>query len=508
MRMSIYIVDDEKMAIQYFHYLLKNTEMDCEIVGEATNSMTALNEIIHLKPDVIFADINMPVMDGLELSEEILKRVNTKIFLLTSYRDFDYVKKGLSIGVSDYILKNDLTEKSLKEILEKAQKDLMVERKEKHLILEYNVRKFLLSDEGIFQEDHLYEHRTMQRYGLLRLNGKREICIRHYKKEIYEKPDCCKLEEICSEKGLKCSAFVEMENGILCGVFFIQGDVTDGQVLLEKAAERCVKYLAQQGHKWNCLISDTKYHFLELQKEYREMARLSEYLYAYPHRDIFHISELRKDREENIIADTGIETFSVQMEKREPDNAVAALEFLFEQWRQRLTVWEYTEKLQNVYHYLKTFVRKNSICPDVLNIQEEYAGTQEAENALKVCVKSLFENAEEEKRQNCSLYVQAAIGFIYKNYSRDISVPDIAEYVKISEGHLRRLFKQELNMKIVDFLTEYRVERAKILMRDTEESITEIWKKTGFTSAQYFSYVFKRKEGVLPKEYRKNLKNG
>lgn len=63
-------------------------------------------------------------------------------------------------------------------------------------------------------------------------------------------------------------------------------------------------------------------------------------------------------------------------------------------------------------------------------------------------------------------------------------------------------------MKIVDFLTEYRLERAKALMRDTEESITEIWQKTGFTSAQYFSYVFKRKEGVLPKEYRKNLKNG
>lgn len=103
MGINIYIVDDEQMAIQYFHYLLKNTEMDCEIVGEATNSMTAFKEIIRLKPDIVFADINMPVMDGLELSEAILKSVNTKIFLLTSYRDFDYVKKGLSIGVSDYI---------------------------------------------------------------------------------------------------------------------------------------------------------------------------------------------------------------------------------------------------------------------------------------------------------------------------------------------------------------------------------------------------------------------
>lgn len=182
MKMTIYLVDDEYMAIQYFHYLLKNTEMDCEIAGEATNSMTALKEIIRLKPDMVFADINMPVMDGLELSEAILKRVNTKIFLLTSYRDFDYVKKGLSIGISDYILKNDLTEESLKEILEKTHRDLLIEREQKHLILEYNVRKFLLSYGECPVEDHLYEQRFMQRYGLLRFQAKREIFIRHYKK--------------------------------------------------------------------------------------------------------------------------------------------------------------------------------------------------------------------------------------------------------------------------------------------------------------------------------------
>lgn len=506
MKMTIYIVDDEQMAIQYFHYLLKNTEMDCEIAGEATNSMTALKEIIRLKPDMVFADINMPVMDGLELSEAILKRVNTKIFLLTSYRDFDYVKKGLSIGVSDYILKNDLTEESLKDILEKAQKDLQIEREQQHLILEHNVRKFLLSDGECSVEDHLYEHRCMQRYGLLRFQGKRGIFIRHYKKLKYEKPDCCKLEEISGAEGLRCSAFVEMENGILCGIFFIQGEVTDSQPLLEKAAERCCSYLSQQGQEWSCLISETKYHFLELQEEYKEMARLSEYLYAYPDKKIFHMTELKKDRGE-MTADTGIETFSVQMEKREPEKAVSALEFLFDQWRERLTVWEYTEKLQNVYHYLKTFIRKNQLCPAVLEIQEQYSGTKEAEKALKECVLLLFKNVEQEKKQNYSSHIQMALGYIYKNYAKDISVPDIAEYAKISEGHLRRLFRQEMDMKIVDFLTEYRLERAKALMRDTEESITEIWKKTGFASAQYFSYVFKRKEGVLPKEYRKNLKN-
>ena len=54
---------------------------------------------------------------------------------------------------------------------------------------------------------------------------------------------------------------------------------------------------------------------------------------------------------------------------------------------------------------------------------------------------------------------------------------------------------------------EFRLESAKLLMKNTDENLTEIWSKTGFTSAQYFSYVFKRKEGMLPKEYLKKTRN-
>ncbi|MEI3412068.1 MAG: helix-turn-helix domain-containing protein [Blautia sp.] len=50
-----------------------------------------------------------------------------------------------------------------------------------------------------------------------------------------------------------------------------------------------------------------------------------------------------------------------------------------------------------------------------------------------------------------------------------------------------------MNIKVVDYLMEFRLESAKLLMKNTDENLTEIWSKTGFTSAQYFSYVFKRK---------------
>ena len=135
MKLRIYIVDDEQIAIKYFEYLLSNMDLDCQVVGKSTNSTKAVSEIIQLKPDVVFTDISMPVMDGLEVAEKILKQIPAKIFLLTAYRDFDYVKKGMKIGVADYILKNELDETSLKKLLEKTAEDIMIEKKEQHRIL-------------------------------------------------------------------------------------------------------------------------------------------------------------------------------------------------------------------------------------------------------------------------------------------------------------------------------------------------------------------------------------
>ena len=58
-------------------------------------------------------------------------------------------------------------------------------------------------------------------------------------------------------------------------------------------------------------------------------------------------------------------------------------------------------------------------------------------------------------------------------------------------------------MSVVDYLTEYRIRQAKRLLNDRRVPASDIWKETGFSSAQYFSFVFKKKEGISPREYQK-----
>ena len=118
------------------------------------------------------------------------------------------------------------------------------------------------------------------------------------------------------------------------------------------------------------------------------------------------------------------------------------------------------------------------------------------------CAELYFQEREERSGSIYSEHVADAMAFIRRHYMEDISVADIAGAASLSEGHLRRLFKQELNTSVIDYLTEYRIERAKELLQQRSRPASQIWQETGFSAAQYFSYVFRKKEGKTPKEYQ------
>ncbi|OIJ11599.1 DNA-binding response regulator [Anaerobacillus arseniciselenatis] len=105
MTVKIMLVDDHPV----FRSGLKNiilTEANYEIVAEAENGKMAIEKALEIKPDIIIMDINMPEKDGIEATKAI-KEVNSniKILILTMYSDEAYLKEGLKVGASGYVLK-------------------------------------------------------------------------------------------------------------------------------------------------------------------------------------------------------------------------------------------------------------------------------------------------------------------------------------------------------------------------------------------------------------------
>lgn len=100
------IIDDEKSLRNLLKNAIKWGELGLEIAGEAASGIEAVNIIDEIRPDIVFVDIKMPFMDGIEFSKLAIKRYpNLKIIILTAFSDFEYARQCIGIGVCEYLLK-------------------------------------------------------------------------------------------------------------------------------------------------------------------------------------------------------------------------------------------------------------------------------------------------------------------------------------------------------------------------------------------------------------------
>ncbi len=106
-------------------------------------------------------------------------------------------------------------------------------------------------------------------------------------------------------------------------------------------------------------------------------------------------------------------------------------------------------------------------------------------------------------------YVSTALSYIHENYSYDISVKMIADYIGIDRSYLFKLFRARTGMSVQSYVENYRLTMAARLMLSSGESIGEICCSCGFSSTSYFSRAFKEKFGVTPRKYMQDrAKNG
>lgn len=103
---TMLIVEDEKMIRQGIHVMVNRSNVEIEEVLECRNGLEALDILKRCKVDVMFTDIRMPKMDGIELVKAAKKlKKPPKIVVLSGYDDFNYAVEMLKHGVEDYILK-------------------------------------------------------------------------------------------------------------------------------------------------------------------------------------------------------------------------------------------------------------------------------------------------------------------------------------------------------------------------------------------------------------------
>jgi AraC-like DNA-binding protein/mannose-6-phosphate isomerase-like protein (cupin superfamily) len=105
------------------------------------------------------------------------------------------------------------------------------------------------------------------------------------------------------------------------------------------------------------------------------------------------------------------------------------------------------------------------------------------------------------------VYVRRCVNLLSERMSEDARIEELARELGISAAYLQRLFRQVHGMTIIDYLNRMRIERAKLLLLNTDDPVVEIAMEAGFNSRQHFTRVFTSLEGISPQEYRREKRN-
>lgn len=103
--------------------------------------------------------------------------------------------------------------------------------------------------------------------------------------------------------------------------------------------------------------------------------------------------------------------------------------------------------------------------------------------------------------------IDTALGYIKRKYFEPITLKAVADVVYISPSHFSRIFKEQVGVTVVEYLTDYRLDKSKNLLKTTSLPMDAIAVRTGFTSSAYFARTFRRSEGITPSEYRNLFSN-
>ena len=165
---------------------------------------------------------------------------------------------------------------------------------------------------------------------------------------------------------------------------------------------------------------------------------------------------------------------------------------------------DYISEILNGIKNKITFVKYNNIENMIAKIYRNFhINTEIANLEIKAEMYNLLKElfyASSKKEFN--IYIKKGIEFIQKNLENDIKISDIADHLSISANYFQKIFKETLNTTPNNYIINLRLEKAKFLLVSSNMKISDIGFESGFLDNVYFSYVFLKKAGMTPSEYR------
>lgn len=542
--LKIFLAEDEVVVRETIKRMIPWEELGFELVGEAADGEMALPLLIRQQPDLLITDIKMPFMDGLTLARLAKKEIpGLKVVILSGYDDFNYAKQAIGIGVEDYLLKpitkNALIErlseirsryeheKTQKEYYEKFQREMQAyEKNSSRDFLEALVGGSMDMMEVYKRAEKLGLDIVAEAYNVLifTMNCDEDFSGQRDEYSSWEAESLELLENFFAGHS---SAMLFRSN------IFSYGVLLKGQrEAIEENTRACVdeirKILSRQDgrREWFLAVGQSVERLSQIQKSYHTASRAFSQRYLYDE-NILYYDEMETMEHPGGQAETEDNAYLQKVDVNALNPAILQ-KFLSN------GLQEETENFVKDYFYaigqepMESLVFRNYV---ILNVrfsvisfikglgcdtnEMESADTEEVlaesgknmESAIAYA-KKMISQAIEIRDQNSGnknrSILKTAVDFIDSHYmDEEISLNTVANVANVSSNHFSALFSQNMGQTFIEYLTTLRMNKAKELLRCTGMRSSEIAGEIGYKDAHYFSYLFKKTQGMTPSDYRK-----
>jgi two-component system response regulator YesN len=515
--MRIIIADDEQELLDFIANMPQWAEVGYEIVGKAANGAEALKLIDRLRPDLVVADIRMPVMDGLELAAHIRQDwPGMPVIFLTAHDEFEYAQQAVKLGIMDFITKPfhpQALVDSVKLLRPSARHESAWVWQDEFFAFFYSKSN---SDEA--KQAWLAQREFVDRSYILlyaeadaavptdgfrssRLGLKRRIEMEIERSQytywtalsasgiyflLFEaiEADGESSSETGREIGLARNIISELQVGgaesVSIGISakmrsYLQLPVAIGQI------NRCMEYRMLLGKGSIIAYEALDRMFLE-QKERRQIAR-QEFGALISAGQWEQANHYLRDYYKRMLLDgfnkTDIQSSNIQI--------LEILEAELKQYGIEPTSADFVQRRENLLSC--------TILTEMMQLLGSYL--QEAE--------SLIRAKQEDYTSSLTMDVMR---LIRNHYAEDLTLQMIAEKINVNYSYLSRSIKKETDRNFRDLLREIRLEEARKKLIHSDLRAYEVAYAVGFKDPQHFSEAFKQQYGKGPSAYREDIRKG
>ncbi len=483
---TLLIVEDEKMIRQGIKAMVLRSGVPVDLILECSNGIDALNLLSERHVDVMFTDIRMQKMDGIELVKKVNEMEDKPLIVaISGYDDFSYAVEMLRNGVREYLLKPVERDK-ISAVLKKMDSELQLRHHETFKDRELGIRQVreLVGNPELTEEERRL---IISKYEPLFFEGDYRVCV--------FTPD----EEVDSEDGYlvkdtpegsalvlevdRVSAFLKNEFSEKCvgvgGVHRGLGQLSEA--FREAAVMRRIAFVRGK----SCLFGEDQPETVNA--NLKEKART---LLAAEERTR-RIQLIGTEKTDDLIRRW--KTFFTALESGQIDlpdfseEMVACNRQILEVYREHLT--EEDEELGQQFSTLHTFESlgeyQNGFMDWLLDLNKRLGDRPDDANIRKK--------------------IAQAKEFILDHYADDLNMAVVSNHVSMNYSLFSYSFKQYAGQNFVNYLKEIRIEKAKELLAETDMKIVEISQAVGYENEKNFMKIFKAICGVTPGEYRKNM---